>query len=712
MEQTFDPTLPPLRQELRIEPGAPLVNGAPSWILFDPVRHLFYQIGKLEMKILSLWGNTTLGGIKAALASDGLDPQEAESEIGRVLKFSFHNSLTVRPEGNPADAFAAQSAYAKRAWWRWLIDHYLFVRIPLVKPAAFLERTLPKVAPLWSRASLTSFAILALIGLLLVSRQWDAYRASFLYFFNFNGLIAYAFALGGVKILHELGHAYTATRFGCRVPAMGISLLVMMPVLYTDTTAAWRLTSRKKRLMIDMAGVSVELMIAAIATIAWVFLPEGGARSAAFILSSSSWVMSLGINLNPFMRYDGYYVLSDWLGVPNLQNRSFALARWRLREALFNLGETPPEDVPQRLRRQLVLYGFAVWIYRLVLFIGIALLVYHMFFKALGLILFGVEMVVFIMRPIFNEFSAWYARKEQIMATPRGRRWPWIIGGLAILTIIPLDRHVSAPAVLSPIGAAPIVSGDPARVEQVLVRNGQKVAAGAPLMILSAPDLDREVALRKINIARIQLQLNRAMSDTLDLSNRAVLEQQLLTESDALAGFEMRRANMTLRAKAAGQVTDIAPDMNPGRWLGGAEVIARVVTPGQFDVEAYASEGDVWRLEQGALARFVPNDPLQPSRRAKLVERATSAAANITAPILASTNGGSIAVAKDESGKLKPREAVYRVRLVVERGDGEQADIIQTVPGKVVIDASGQSLLSRLASWTTQIFRSEGSLSQ
>ena len=710
MEATFDPSLPPLRQELRIEPGAPLVNGAPSWILFDPVRHLFYQIGRLEMKILSLWG-TTLGTIKAALADEGLAPEEAESEIGRVLKFSFTNSLTVRPEGDPAAAFAAQRAYAKRAWWRWLVDHYLFVRIPLVKPAAFLERTLPKVAPLWSRASLTGFALLALIGLLLVSRQWDAYKASFLYFFNLDGLIAYAFALGGVKVLHELGHAYTATRFGCRVPAMGISLLVMMPVLYTDTTGAWRLTSRKQRLMIDMAGVSVELMIAALATIAWVVLPDGSARSGAFVLSSTSWVMSLGINLNPFMRYDGYYVLSDWLGVPNLQNRSFALGRWWLREALFDLGDAPPEDMPRRLQRQLIVYAFAVWIYRLVLFVGIALLVYHMFFKALGLILFAVEMVVFVMRPIFNELSIWYARKDAIMASSRGRRWPWIIGGITVLALLPLDRHVSAPAVLAPIGAAPIVSGDPARVERILVRNGQVVATGTPLVILSAPDLDREIALRKINIARLRLQLDRAMSDSLDLSNRAVLEQQLLTESDALAGFETRRANLTLRAPVAGQVTDIAPDMNPGRWLSGAEVIARIVTPGQYDVEAYASEGDIWRIEQGALARFVPNDPLQPSRRAKLVERATSAAASLNTPILASTNGGSIAVEKDEGNKLKPRKAVYRVRLVVEKGTRESADIIQTVPGVIKIDATGESFISHIARWTTQIFRSEGSLS-
>ena len=710
MEMAFDPALPPLRQELRIEPGAPLVSGAPSWILFDPVRHLFYQIGRLEMKILSLWGSHTLGKLKAALGDEGLDAAEAEAEIGRVLRFSFANNLTVRPEGDTSAAFASQRALARREWWKWLVDHYLFIRIPLVKPAAFLERTLHIVAPLWSRTVLTLFGALALLGLLLVSRQWDAYLASFLYFFNLDGLISYGIALGGVKVLHELGHAYTATRFGCRVPAMGVSFLVMMPVLYTDTTGAWRLTSRRQRLLIDMAGVSVEMMVAAIATLAWVFLPDGTLRSAAFILSSSSWVMSLGVNLNPFMRYDGYYVLSDWLGVPNLQSRAFALARWRLRELLFDLGEAPPEEMPRRLRRQLIVYAVVTWIYRLVLFLGIALLVYHMFFKLLGLILFGVEMVVFVMRPIFNEIQQWYARKDHILGSKRGRRLPWIALGAALLLILPLDRHVSAPAVLAPLGAKPVVAGDPARIEAILVRNGQRVAAGTPLIRLSAPELEKNIALSRINIARIRAQMDRAMSDTIDLSNRAVLERELMTESDGLAGFEARRANLILRASVAGEVTDIAPDMNAGRWLSGSEVIARVVTPGQFDVEAYASEDDIWRLEQGALARFVPDDPMQPSRRAKLIERATSAAADIATPILASTNGGAIAASKADNGKLKPKAAIYRMRLMVERSNDAQG-IIQTVPGKVVISASGTSVLSRMARWTMRLFQSESSLS-
>jgi putative peptide zinc metalloprotease protein len=710
VEAVADPVLPRLRQELRLDRGAPLVTGAPSWTLSDPVRHLFFQLGKLEMRIFSLWSVGTLNTVRAGLADDGLDPQESEAAIGSVLQFSLANSLTVRPEGDPVAAFTFQRAQAKKAWWKWLVDHYLFIRLPLVKPALFLERTLPKIDFLWSPKVIAAFGMLALLGLFLVARQWDNFLASFPYFFSMDGLIAYGIALSCVKVIHELGHAYTATRHGCRVPTMGVSLLVMMPVLYTDTTAAWRLTSRRKRLMIDIAGVTAEMMVASIATMLWVMLPDGSLRSAAFVLATSSWAMSLMINLNPLMRYDGYYIFSDALAVPNLQNRAFALGRWWLRERLFALGEAKPEEMPQRTERILIAYAFVTWVYRLLLFLGIALIVYHMFFKLLGIILFAVEIAVFIARPIINELGEWAKRKDHIMATGRGRWIGWGGAVLALALILPLDRHVSAPAVLTTITAAPIVAGDPARIDRILVKGGQRVAKGAILAELSAPDLARDAGLRQINIERLELQLGRAASDKIDLANRAVLERELATERAALSGLSMREAKLVLRAPAAGVVTDLTPEMHAGRWVGGAEEIARIVSPGQYDVNAFLSEGDAQRIEQGALARFSPNDATQGSRRAKLVERANSAALTLDQPILASINGGPIAVDKDE-GALKPHKPVYRARFVVERESGAVETLVQTVPGQIKIDAESRSIIGNITRWLMQALRGEASLS-
>jgi putative peptide zinc metalloprotease protein len=702
--------LPALRQELRIERGAALVNGAPSWTLFDPVRHLFFQLGEIEFAIFSNWASGRIDRVAEVLSAKGMDAAEIDAAFGRTLEFSLSNSLTQKPLGDAVLTYRQQREAARKAWWKWMIDNYLFIRIPLVRPSAFLERTLPRVAPLWSRASLTFFALLALLGLFLVSRQWDAFMASFLYFFSWQGLMGYGAGLFAVKIIHELGHAYTATRFGARVPTMGVSLMVMMPMLYTDTTGAWRLRSRRERLMIDCAGVSAELIVASISTLIWVLLPEGSLRSVFFVLATSSWVMSLAINLNPFMRFDGYYVLSDLLGIPNLQPRAFALGRWKMRELLFGLGDPPPEAMPKQMQRGLIIYAWLTWIYRLVLFIGIAVLVYHLFFKLLGIILFIVEIGVFVAKPVISELKVWASARERIGKTRRGRRWPWILGGIGLIALLPLDRHVSAPAVLAPVGTAPVVAGDASRIDRILVKNGQRVKAGAVLMELSAPELQSAAAATRVRIAQLQAQYDRAASDKEDLSNRQVIERELAREQDALAGFERRSAKLVLRAPISGVVSDLSPDYHPGRWLGGAEVLARILTPGDYDVQAYVSERDIERIAVGGLGRFIADDPAQPSRRVKLVERSLNASELLDQPQLASSNGGTIAVDVDaKTDALKPRQPLYRVRLVAAKGSASEGNI-RPMTGQVDIGAESRSLIGWLVADMLGLFRKEASI--
>jgi putative peptide zinc metalloprotease protein len=703
--------LPGLRQELRIEQGAALVTGAPSWTVFDPVRHLFFQIGKIEFRIFSKWARGSFDGLSDDLRGEGLDEEEVDGAIGRVVEFSLANHLTIKPMGDTVATFARERDARRQAWWKWLVDHYLFFRMPLIKPAAFLERTLPRVAPLWSPTALAIFAALALFGLLLVSRQWDAFMASFLYFFSWQGVMAYGFGLSTVKVIHELGHAYTATRFGCRVPSMGVSFLVMFPVLYTDTTGAWRLTSRRQRLAIDCAGVAAELMVASIATLIWVVLPDGPVRSIIFVLASSSWIISLGVNLNPFMRFDGYYILSDLLGIPNLQQRAFALGRWRMRELLFGLNENPPESFPIVTARVLTLYAWITWIYRLALFLGIAVLVYAMFFKLLGIALFLVEIIVFVARPIWSELKAWRLRRKAIAKTWRGKAWIVGVIMLFVLAFIPLDRHVSAPAILAPIDAAPIVSSDPARIDAVRVKNGQHVKTGDILFELSAPELDATRSENGIRIAQLEAQLAHGASDDKDLADRSVLERELARERAMASGVAERRNRLVLRAPVDGVVTDLDLQVHAGRWVSGAEVLARVVTPGRYDIQAYVDEGDAWRVSDGASAQFVPDDLAQSSRPAKIVERAAAAVELLDQPILASTQGGAIAVSVDENKHLRPRTALYRMRLLAPIEQVTSNAIIQPVPGRVSIAAQGTSLVDSLFRAFGRIMRRESSLS-
>ena len=184
----------------------------------------------------------------------------------------------------------------------------------------------------------------------------------------------------------------------------------MWPVLYTDTNDVWRLKNHRQRLAVSSAGVLTELGIALWATFLWVLVPDGLLRSMLFLLSTTTWVSTVLINVSPFMRFDGYFILMDALDMPNLHGRSFALARWKLREWLFALDEPRPEQLSPAREHGLIAFAWATWIYRLVVFLGIAVLVYHFAVKLVGILLFMVEILWFVLMPLRLELKAWAER--------------------------------------------------------------------------------------------------------------------------------------------------------------------------------------------------------------------------------------------------------------------------------------------------------------
>ncbi len=375
--------LPPLREDLRLVAGASATDGSPTWVIVDPVRGQYFQIGWAAYQILSRWDAKSADEILAEVHADTIC-RATRADVEELLRFLYINHLMRDPPQGGYRAYVQQAEAGQQSWVTWLVHHYLFFKIPLLRPDRFLRATLPFVAWLYSRTVAWTLVGVGVVGLYLVSRQWDTFVATFLHFFTLRGLVLYGLCLAIVKVFHELGHAYTATRYGCRVPTMGIAVIVMMPMLYSDTSDAWKLTSRRQRVAIGAAGMIVECGLAAVALFMWSFLDDGVMRSLMFIVATTSLMVGAAINLNPFMRFDGYYVLADLLGFANLHDRAFAFGRWQLRRLLFGLDMPMPEPVTTTQRRFLVWFAWGVWAYRFMLFLGIALLVYHFFFKVLG----------------------------------------------------------------------------------------------------------------------------------------------------------------------------------------------------------------------------------------------------------------------------------------------------------------------------------------
>ena len=351
-----------------------------------------------------------------------------EADVGALLHFLEQHNLLQANSAAAVNRLRQRSAQMKKNPYEWLLHNYLFFRVPLIRPQVWLAALMPFLN--WLFRPVTGVALMALTvtGIFLATRQWETFVSTVVEHLSLSGFLGYAVALVFAKTLHEIGHAVTATRYGVRVAHMGVAMLVMFPMLYTDTSESWKLTKPRQRLAIASAGIITELAIAGLATLAWSLSPDGALKNGLFFLATTSWVLTLLLNLSPFMRFDGYFILTDLLDFPNLHERSGALARTWLRRTLLGFDEPYSERTPGQGNAFLIAFALGTWIYRLTLFLGIALLVYYFFFKILGIFLMVVELVWFIARPVWTELRVWHTRKADIK--PNRKRIAWALLGV------------------------------------------------------------------------------------------------------------------------------------------------------------------------------------------------------------------------------------------------------------------------------------------
>lgn len=665
--------LPALRDELALLPGPRLADGQPSWTLHDPTRNRYFSIDWLTFEILRRWGFGDPVLIAQAIGADStLQPEPGDVE--QVVRFLAENQLLRVAGPTAARQLAEREARSRAGGLRWLLHHYLFFRVPLLRPDAWLQRALPVAGLFFGRTFLILTLVALAIGALGVARQWDGFVASLVDTFSWEGLAAYGVALCAVKLLHELGHAFAAKRLGCRIPTMGVAFLVLWPMAYTDTNDSWRLPSRWQRLGIASAGILTELAIAAWATLAWTLLPDGALRSATFALATTSWIATLAINASPFMRFDGYFILSDGLDLPNLHERSFALARWKLREWLFALGEERPEHFAAPREAALIAFAWVTWLYRLVVFLGIAVLVYHFFVKALGVLLFAVELLWFIVMPIRNELLAWKARWPAIRQRGRSRLSLLLLVLLVVAACVPWPVRVTASGVLRPVDSWPLFAPGPAQVRALPVAEGQAVAAGALLVELAAPDLEARRAQLLARLERLRWQ---AASGGFYAEARGRLQsarQELATAEAELASVDEDLARYRLRAPFAGVLRDLDPDLAAGQWLASRERLGTLVDDARgYLVETYLDEDAVKRIEPGDTATFTLDGGEGPRLALRVTHIDADATRQLPDGLLAAHAGGHL-LTRERNGRHLPEAGVYRVVLAVE-------DPLQTLDG-------------------------------
>lgn len=683
--------LPPIRPELRLHEGPRGHDGQPGWVLHDPATNRYYRLDWVTFEVMRHW---SLGEpqliVRQITATTPLQVSAADLEA--VMQFLLKHELLETRAWIGAAEMEARKQQTDSSGWKQLLHHYLFFRVPLLRPEPMLHVLRARLGWIFRSCFWWSTLAALAVGLAFAWRQSEELSAACRDLANVRGLLASGAVFMAVKFVHEIGHGLVATHFGCRVPTMGLAFLVMIPVAYTDVTDSWRLPRRAPRLWIGAAGMLAELVLAVWATFAWVLLPDGSLRTATLIVATVTWVKSLAVNLSPIMRFDGYYLLSDWLDLPNLHQRCFALTRWQLREWLFALGEPPPEHFRTAWRRGLVAFGGFIWLYRLVVFLGIAVFVYHYFFKALGIVLFAVELLWFILWPVYTEIQAWHQRRRMILRSIRAR---WVTGmGFAaiILLLIPWPRKIRVAAEMRPSQEFHLVAPEAAELVELPLLDGAEVTAGAPLARLRSRLLEFNVAQARLRSERARIELAAVSVDPAQQGRLGVAHAVFATEEAERKMREEALEKLQPRAPFGGVIRWHNPPLI-GENLARHERYATLAGTGPNRAMAYLDEEMLLAISPGAAVRFYPEACPERSFPMRVTIVDTEAVRVLTRPVLATAHGGTVPARLADQEWL-PAAGTYRVWMQAETPDSSGTPLVQR--GVAVIDG-GWGSWGRLA---------------
>lgn len=680
--------IPKLRQDLKIYKGGHEKDGSPTWMLYDPLSDNYFKIGWFEFECLSRIEKYSSMFDLAKAIGEELPLSPDREDVFEFITFLISNNLCQATDPVVQNFLLNQEDVKKSSFFLTLFSKYIYTQFPLFSPKRMLEALYPFVSFFLTKGFVFFMLALLILGAILTVQRFDEFIISFTSFTSLDGVMMIIISTIIVKSFHELGHAFVAHKYNVPVTTIGVAFIVAYPVLYTETTNSWRLYDRKKRSYITMAGVMAELYLAAIALILWHVLSPGLAQNMAFFVAVVSLGASIFINANPLMKFDGYYLACDLTGFDNLQIRAIAFFKWKLKQILFSVDDDPPEILEKQSEYFLIGFGVALAIYRFFLYLGIALLLYHVFFKPLGFILMLLEISWFIAFPVFREIRSWYSDRMRLLSNQRPK---YILGTLILLFFVfffPVQRTVKIPAVIHAGEYSSLYSPTIAKVKDIKVRDGDLVHEGDILFVLESEQLENNIKEVQAEIRLYEVLSAREQLVSSENSYDSTYEEKILELKEKLNGFELQKNQLVLRSTHSGKVQDLNLLVHDGRWVGPDTLLGRVIGTGDLMLSGYVSEKSVVRLKRGAEGSFRFKSALFESIPVQLVSSFEHNTKNISHAELSSVYGGDLAADLDAEKGVSAKETLYVLKFSV--SDKINRDLPYTRQGTVYLRGDSQ----------------------
>src|SRR5277367_3077060 len=603
---------PKLRTDLRISEQT--VAGEISYVVKNRETNSYNRYGATEYQLLSLCdGTRTAAEIAQAMSEKDPDLKTSEADVLDFLD-SVEPTMWERSIGEKNLAVLERIRDERKG----RIDQssVLYISFKAWDP----DKTLTKLDRFLGWMFTKGFVIFSLfifvVAVYLLAGDWTRVQQDTEALYSFAGKSAYDiwvfwFLLLGLGAIHEFGHGLTCKHFGGEVHQMGFLLIYFTPAFFTDTTDILLFKTGAPRQWVIFAGIWIELVICGLAALAWHFTPPGSLTNDFFYkMMLLSGIQGALVNLNPLIKADGYYALSQFLNIDNLREESFAfLKAWAQKYLLRHDIDLPPAS--KRQRRVFFLFGLSAIIYSNTLLIFVIVFVKNVLVSKLGdeWGYLGTLVVIYFfarkgIQQALPTVRAWLRqKKEDYMAWKITRTQQAGVLGLALLLLIPpVSSSVSTGLVLEPGASARIRAEVSGQVQTIYVKSGDVVKAGQLLATLHNPLLTAEAdSLRQqLALANSQLRNGQDRSD-FDSAATAVRDRTRLEQELAVA--EKRAAALEIRAPFDGVIATTDLDQLPGSFLSAGDEFARIVDRSTMKARILVRDWDLQDVQQGAVVK-------------------------------------------------------------------------------------------------------------
>jgi len=479
-------------------------QGRIYWVVKDPVGLQYFRFEEEEFAILHMLdGQSSLDEIAERFERQ-FPPQTIRTEELQQFIGMLHRSGLVLTDASGQGAQLKKRRDERvRAERIGTLTNVLSMRFKGIDPDRILNFLYPWVRWFFSVPAMIFCILLGLMALTLIVVQFDVFQSrlpSFQTFFAAKNWLWLGLTLAVTKILHEFGHGLSCKHFGGECHEIGVMLLVLTPCLYCNVSDSWMLPNRWHRAAIGAAGMYVELVLASIATFIWWFTEPGPLNYICLNVMFISSVSTVMFNANPLLRYDGYYILSDILEIPNLRQKASTILNRKLGKWCLGLEEPDDPFLPKRNQALFALYSVAAAAYRWVVVLSILYFLNKVFepygLKILGQLIALGALYGLVIQPFVNLFK-FFKVPGRLGKVERWRMYTTlglITAAVLGVLMIPLPSHIYCSLVVQPRGADSVYVEQDGILEEVFAKPGDRVEKGQPLAQLSNIDIDISIA--------------------------------------------------------------------------------------------------------------------------------------------------------------------------------------------------------------------------